>query len=586
MEDFVHYTLVNDTIEKKQSLIDVNSLLNNIKDNVKKSDSLFSPIEVGSSIIKELQKIEEKDNIFFAKNIIINNIYDISISNFIPKHPSFKLNLILDKDYYPLVPPQITITPIIDPIYMYELIHSPELDINNTHKIRNIEFVTEYIKTKLNEYNIICNLNNEITNEIIKLLTNNNFRFKQVKKEIIKQNIRSFVGIGYGGNVKNWDVNLYLNNINRIKNTNLIILSNIIKYISENKQNNDLLEIHNRFNLYNFWIDLLEKYDVTDVNEYTSIYYIMLIMKYLNLKINIPFLNQFIDINTDDKNESLINNIKNIINDIKLIKETDELIDNNYVKELKELQFGNYPYVEKEHNVFINEIKSFTNFVNNKTIQYITKQYKQLNTSLPLTNGSGVFFRQDSSNLALFKFLIIPNEDTPYKYGCFVFEVFLPSNFPNEPPKVTHITSKKNDFRFNPNLYADGKVCLSLLGTWGGQSQSEKWIAPSETSSGSTFLQLILSIYSMIFTDYPWYNEPGRERGISDALTNKQSISYNNEIKNGTIKYAIINQLKYPEYGFSGVINSHFKLKKNEIIEYMKKENIEETTINIFSKLC
>ena len=583
MEGFVHYSLVNDIIEKKQSLIDVNNLLNSIEDGKKKSDSLFSPIEVGSSIIKELQKIEEKDNIFFAKNIIIKSIYNISISNFSSKHPDLILNLILDKDYYPLVPPQITITPIIDPIYMYELIHSPELDINNTYKIRNIEYVIEYIKLKLNEYNIDCKLNNEITNEMIKLLTNNNFRFKQIKKEIVKQEIKSFSGVGYGGNVKNWDVNLYLNNINRIKGTNKIILTNIFNYISMNKENNDLLEIHNRFNLYNFWIDLLEKYDITEVNEYSSIYNIMLIIKYLNLKINIPFLDQFMEINTDDKNISLINHIKNLINDIKFVKQTEELTDNKYVKELKELQFDNYPYVEKEHNVFINEIKSFTNFVNNKTIQYISKQYKQLSTSLPLTNGSGVFFRQDSSNLALFKFLIIPNEDTPYKYGCFVFEVFLPANFPNQPPIVTHITSKKNSFRFNPNLYADGKVCLSLLGTWTGQSESEKWIAPSETSSGSTFLQLILSIYSMIFTDYPWYNEPGRERGISDALTNKQSNDYNNEIKNGTIKYAIINQLKYPEYGFNGVINSHFKLKKNEIIEYMKKENIGETTINIFS---
>ena len=29
--------------------------------------------------------------------------------------------------------------------------------------------------------------------------------------------------------------------------------------------------------------------------------------------------------------------------------------------------------------------------------------------------------------------------------------------------------------RFNPNLYADGKVCLSLLGTWHGGDASQKW---------------------------------------------------------------------------------------------------------------
>ena len=38
-----------------------------------------------------------------------------------------------------------------------------------------------------------------------------------------------------------------------------------------------------------------------------------------------------------------------------------------------------------------------------------------------------------------------------------------------------HVLSFFLSFRFNPNLYADGKVCLSLLGTWHGGDSSEKW---------------------------------------------------------------------------------------------------------------
>jgi len=584
METFIHYPLVNEIIEKKKSLIDINNLLKDVKTTSKKSDSLFSPTEVGSSIIKELQKIEEKNNIFFEKNIIVENVYNLSISNFSEKHPELKLKLILDGDYYPLVPPDIIITPSIDPIYMYDLIHSPELDIHNTSKIRNIEYVIDYIKHKINDYSIECTLNHEITNEMIKLLKNNNFKIKSKELNVNKEKIKLLSGIGYGGTTKHWDVNLYLNNISRIKEKNKIILSNIINFIYTNKENKDLLEIHNRFNLYKFWIDLLEKYEVTEIDEYMSIKHIMTIINYLNLKINIPFLEQFEVIHKEKENHLSIEKIiKDLIKKIKLIEEKTESQNDIYINKLKELQYSDYPYVEKERHLFVNEIKSFTNFVNPKTVHFITKQFKQLSTSLPLSNGSGIFFRQDSTNISLFKFLIIPNEDTPYKYGCFVFEVFLPPNFPNEPPKVIHITSKKNDFRFNPNLYADGKVCLSLLGTWSGQSESEKWMAPSETHSGSTFLQLVLSIYSMIFTEYPWYNEPGRERNISDAKTNKLSCNYNKEIINGTIKYAIINQIKYPEYGFESVIKSHFKLKKDEIIEYMKTENISELLINMFS---
>ncbi len=60
--------------------------------------------------------------------------------------------------------------------------------------------------------------------------------------------------------------------------------------------------------------------------------------------------------------------------------------------------------------------------------------------------------------------------------------------------------------RFNPNLYSDGKVCLSLLGTWRGQS-GENW-----DPKFSTLLQVLLSIQSIIMSDDVYFNEPGYER--------------------------------------------------------------------------
>ena len=46
-------------------------------------------------------------------------------------------------------------------------------------------------------------------------------------------------------------------------------------------------------------------------------------------------------------------------------------------------------------------------------------------------------------------------------------------DYPNQPPKVQFLTFCDCDkggeaVRFNPNLYDDGYVCLSLLGTWSG----------------------------------------------------------------------------------------------------------------------
>lgn len=43
------------------------------------------------------------------------------------------------------------------------------------------------------------------------------------------------------------------------------------------------------------------------------------------------------------------------------------------------------------------------------------------------------------------------------------------------PPVVKLVTTGGGTVRFNPNLYNDGKVCLSLLGTWHGGSKEEKW---------------------------------------------------------------------------------------------------------------
>ena len=41
----------------------------------------------------------------------------------------------------------------------------------------------------------------------------------------------------------------------------------------------------------------------------------------------------------------------------------------------------------------------------------------------------------------------------------------------------------------NPNLYADGKVCLSLINTWHASHESEKW-NPDQT----TTYQVLVSI--------------------------------------------------------------------------------------------
>jgi ubiquitin-conjugating enzyme E2 O len=51
-------------------------------------------------------------------------------------------------------------------------------------------------------------------------------------------------------------------------------------------------------------------------------------------------------------------------------------------------------------------------------------------------------------------------------------------------------------------------VCLSLLGTWRGET-TENW------TSKSTLLQVLVSVQSLILVNDPYFNEPGYEQQMN-----------------------------------------------------------------------
>ena len=76
--------------------------------------------------------------------------------------------------------------------------------------------------------------------------------------------------------------------------------------------------------------------------------------------------------------------------------------------------------------------------------------------------------------------------------------------------------------RVNPNLYEEGKICLSLLGTWqGDEARNEAW-----TPNQSTVLQVLVSILGLVLVREPYYNEAGFEplQGLSSI--NQNSVAY------------------------------------------------------------
>jgi ubiquitin-conjugating enzyme E2 Z len=112
----------------------------------------------------------------------------------------------------------------------------------------------------------------------------------------------------------------------------------------------------------------------------------------------------------------------------------------------------------------------------------------------------GIYIKYDKTNIYKMRALIIGPIDSPFHYGNYFFEINFPKDYPNNPPHVIFKTIN-NDIRFHPNLYANGKVCLSILNTWSG---------PGWTSACT--LKGILSTIQSILNQNPIINEPGFER--------------------------------------------------------------------------
>ncbi|XP_054725362.1 baculoviral IAP repeat-containing protein 6 isoform X3 [Anastrepha obliqua] len=243
-------------------------------------------------------------------------------------------------------------------------------------------------------------------------------------------------------------------------------------------------------------------------------------------------------------------------------------VEQRYLEVMKKLQFDTAEMiVEAENNGFRFVISHhFEKMVRMAGDRYHPSRVKRLaqeavtlSTSLPLSYSSSVFVRCDTDRLDIMKVLITGPADTPYANGCFEFDVFFPPDYPNLPMMINLETTGRHSVRFNPNLYNDGKVCLSVLNTWHGRPE-EKWNAQT-----SSFLQVLVSIQSLILVPEPYFNEPGFERSRGTPSGTHSSREYNSNIYQACVRWAMLEQIRNPSPCFRDVIHTHFWLKRNEI---------------------
>jgi len=141
---------------------------------------------------------------------------------------------------------------------------------------------------------------------------------------------------------------------------------------------------------------------------------------------------------------------------------------------------------------------------------------------------SGLFWLSDENDITHGWAIVCGCEGTPYHGAPFCFEVNFPDNYPFEPPKFNYLTNDGRT-RFNPNLYKNGKVCLSLLNTW----QGEPW---SGVQSLSSILQ---SIQTAVLTEEPLRNEPA----YSAMSVHTDIPIYNRLVFHAVIETAILGSL-------------------------------------------
>lgn len=136
----------------------------------------------------------------------------------------------------------------------------------------------------------------------------------------------------------------------------------------------------------------------------------------------------------------------------------------------------------------------------------------------------GIYYKQDQHILNRGMALIIGPSDSIYANCLLFFKFEFPNDYPFVPPKVEFLTNDGST-RFHPNLYIEGKVCLSILGTYSG---------PGWQSTMS--LSMILLSLKALLDNNPLRHEPGYE---NIPLTHNYALHYKEYVHHQIIKYTV-----------------------------------------------
>mmetsp|Transcript_6160 Transcript_6160/g.16565 ORF Transcript_6160/g.16565 Transcript_6160/m.16565 type:complete len:166 (-) Transcript_6160:178-675(-) len=127
--------------------------------------------------------------------------------------------------------------------------------------------------------------------------------------------------------------------------------------------------------------------------------------------------------------------------------------------------------------------------MSDQAVLLLRKQLKELSRN-PIEGFSAGLI--DDVNVFEWEIMIMGPPDTMYEGGFFRAHMGFPKDYPNNPPSVRFVSEM-----WHPNVYADGKVCISILHSpgddpMGYEQANERW------SPVQTVETIMLSIISML----------------------------------------------------------------------------------------
>lgn len=185
--------------------------------------------------------------------------------------------------------------------------------------------------------------------------------------------------------------------------------------------------------------------------------------------------------------------------------------------------------------------------------------------------AAGIYYHPDDATMMKGTALLIGQKDTPYYGGYYFFSIEFPEDYPFGPIKVKTLT-QDGYTRFNPNMYLEGKVCLSILNTW---HDGPQW------SGVQTLESVLLVIMSDVLNENPITNEPAYRDHKKD---HPDSVMYNRILWHANLHTAVCTMLKTtPAWGkeFKDIMVEQFSKNYDGLVERAQASFTHDGTTDI-----